>query len=84
VDPRTFAERRLLLIPALRLVGSTAVWRTGFDVHETTLSPAETRALCLAVDAATIGEVCASFELTDEAFAALRSWVAEGWVAALD
>jgi hypothetical protein len=84
VDPRTFAERRLRLIPALRLAGSTAVWRTGFDVHELTLSAAETRALWLALDGATIAEVCASFELTDEAFAALQSWVAEGWVAALD
>jgi hypothetical protein len=83
IDPGTFAERRLRLIPALRLAGSTAVWRKGFDMHEIALSAAEAHALRLALEGATIAEVCGSFELPDEAFSALQSWVAEGWVAAL-
>jgi hypothetical protein len=83
IDPATFAESRLRLIPALRLAGSTAVWRRGFDVHEVALPAAEASALRLALDGATLDEVCGSFELPDEAFSALQSWVAEGWIAAL-
>jgi len=42
------------------------------------------RALRLALQGAKAGDVCAAFQKPEEAFAALQSWVAEGWVAALD
>jgi hypothetical protein len=84
VDPATFAQARLRLVASLRLAGATAVWRKGFEVQETVLHAAEARALRLALSHATAGEVCAAFAAPEEAFAALQSWVAEGWVAALD
>ena len=84
VDPATFGELRPRLLRALRLVGATAVWRTGFEVNETTLPAAEARALRLAQARATLAEVCAPFETPDKAFAALRSWVSEGWLVSLD
>jgi hypothetical protein len=83
VDPGNFAQARLRLVRSLRLVDATAVWRTGFEVQETVLPAAEARALRLALGGATAGEVCAAFSQAEEAFAALQSWVAEGWVAAL-
>ncbi|HEX4381908.1 MAG TPA: DNA-binding domain-containing protein [Myxococcales bacterium] len=83
VDPRAFADQHLRIIQALRLVGATAVWRTGFDVLETVLPAAETRALRLAIDGATIGEICSPFEDPQAAFTAIQSWVAESWLTSL-
>ena len=84
IDPRTFAQAQLGLVQSLRLVGATAVWRAGFEVKETVLPGVEVRALRLALQGAKAGDVCAAFQKPEEAFAALQSWVAEGWVAALD
>jgi hypothetical protein len=84
VDPASFAEQHLRIIQALRLVGSTAVWRAGFDVLETVLPSAEARALRLAMGGSAAGDVCACFETPADAFAAIQSWVAEHWVTSLD
>jgi hypothetical protein len=84
VDPATFAEQRLRVIQSLRLVGATAVWRTGYDVLETVLPAAEVKALRLALEGAGVGDICAAFETPPEAFTAIQSWVAEQWVVALD
>lgn len=84
IDPSSFDGQHLRVIQALRLVGATAVWRTGFDVLETVLPAAEAKALRLARAGSTAGEVCACFETPAEAFAAIQSWVAEQWVTSLD
>jgi hypothetical protein len=83
VDPQGFAEQHLRILQALRLVGATAVWRSGFDVLETVLPAAETRALRLAIGGGTIGEICGAFEDPQAAFTAIQSWVAEGWIVSL-
>ena len=83
VDPQGFADQHLRIVQALRLVGATAVWRTGFDVLETVLPAAEARALRLAIDGGTIGEICGSFADPQSAFSAIQSWVSEGWIASL-
>jgi hypothetical protein len=83
VDAEQFAHMRLQIIPALRLSGSTAVWRKGFDVFDAELAPEEARALQLALGGAPLGEICGAFGESQAAFAALQSWLAEGWIAAI-
>jgi hypothetical protein len=73
---------RVRIIPALRLASRTAVWRKGFDVHEVELDAAEARALELALGGAGFVEICGAFPDAETAYAALRSWIAEGWLAA--
>ncbi|HET7785053.1 MAG TPA: DNA-binding domain-containing protein [Myxococcales bacterium] len=73
---------RIRIIPALRLTARTAVWRKGFEVQEVELDAEEARALALAIAGASFAEVCGAFADAPAAYAALQSWVAEGWVTA--
>lgn len=83
VGPEEFARNlRVRIIPALRLASRTAVWRKGFDVHEVELDAEEARALELALGGASFAEICGAFADAPAAYAALQSWIAEGWVAA--
>jgi hypothetical protein len=65
-----------------------AVWRSGFDVFHATLDPAEATALARALAGEPLGCVCAAFagrpDAAEAAFAALSSWVDDGWVAGVD
>jgi hypothetical protein len=83
IDADEFARTlQIHLIPALRLVGRTAVWRRGFEVQETELSAIEARALELALSGAAFEEVCGAFADPAPAFEALQSWIGEGWLTA--
>ena len=73
---------RIQLVPALRLVGRTAVWRKGFEVQEIELSALEARALELALSGASFEQVCGAFGDPALAFEALQGWIGEGWLAA--
>ena len=70
------------IAPALRLAGSTVVWRTpgGYDLNEVELGPEEKRALQLALQGASFEQVCGAFADAGSAFEALQSWLAEGWL----
>jgi hypothetical protein len=82
VDEDAFAHARVKIIPALRLIGATVVWRAGFEVFDVELAPEEAKALRLALDGEPLGEICGAFGESQAAFAALQSWLAEGWIAA--
>lgn len=61
-----------------------AVWRTGFDVVHGALEPREARALAAAARGASVAVVLAAFDGEGAAaagFAALTSWLDEGWIA---
>lgn len=78
-----FAQRLTVrIVPALRLVGNTVVWRApgGFETHEVELPEDETRALRRALAGASFEEICAVFADAAAAFEALQSWIAEGWL----
>ncbi len=75
---------RIHLVPALRLVGRTAVWRKGFEVQETGLAAEEARALELALEGASFEEICGAFGDPALAFEGLQSWIGEGWLTAPD
>ena len=77
-------SRRVQCVPALRLVGRTAVWRQGFEVREAELPAEETRALALALEGAPFEEICGAFADAASAFEALRGWIGEGWLTATD
>src|SRR5262249_54025751 len=82
-----FAQKLTVrIVPALRLAGRTAVWRPhgSYDVSEVDLDAAEARALRRAIDGASFEEICGEFGDPARAFAALQSWIAEGWLAAQD
>jgi len=61
-----------------------AVWRQGFKVFHTRLSPAEARALAVALDGGSLEDVCGAFagepDPAQLAFSAVLSWFADGWV----
>jgi hypothetical protein len=63
------------------------VWRAGFEVFHARMDLDEARALEAALAGEPLSVVCAEFARRDEpaaaAFAALSSWLGEGWVAAL-
>ena len=65
-----------------------AVWRAGHEVFHAPLGEAEARGLGLALEGASLGQVCAAFSAEEDpaaaAFAALASWLDEGWVAGLE
>lgn len=65
-----------------------AVWRAGHEVLHAPLGEAEGRALGRALAGERLAEVCAAFAGEPEpaavAFAALASWLDEGWVAAVE
>jgi len=80
-----FAQRlEVRIVPALRLVGGTVVWREqgGFELSEVDLPDEEKRALQLALKGAPFDEICSAFGDAHRAFEALQSWIAEGWLAA--
>jgi hypothetical protein len=83
IGPEEFARSlEVRLVPALRLVGRTAVWRRGFEVQEAELSPEEARALERALEGASFEEICAAFGDPTSAFEALQTWIGEGWLSA--
>jgi hypothetical protein len=84
LDPDRFAQARLRLIAALRLSGNTAVWRAGFEVFDVQLEAVEAQALRLALEGEPLGEICGAFGEPALAFEALQSWLAEGWIAAVE
>jgi len=69
-------------LPSKNQVG---VWRKGFEVFHVVIAEDEAVALGLARQGAPLAEVCEAFGERDNAaqaaFAALASWLAEGWVA---
>jgi hypothetical protein len=64
-----------------------AVWRSGFEVFHARIEPDEARALATALAGDPLSQVCAAFERREDpgaaAFAALASWLDEGWIAAI-
>lgn len=66
---------------------AVVAWRSGFDVFHARVEPDEAAALEAAIAGAPLAEVCAAFERHEDpaaaAFAALSSWLDEGWLAAL-
>lgn len=84
MEPAAFAQAlSVRIVPALRLVGSTVVWRApgGFELHEVEVPEDEARALGLALSGASFEDVCAAFGEPSRAYEALQSWLAEGWIA---
>ncbi len=65
-----------------------AVWRTGFEVVHGPLDADEGAALASALAGEPLAAVCAAFEGRDDpggaAASALASWLAEGWIAAVE
>jgi len=83
IGPEEFARSlEVRLVPALRLVGRTAVWRRGFEVQEAELSPEEARALECALEGGSFEEICGAFGDPTSAFEALQTWIGEGWLSA--
>lgn len=85
MEPQDFArEMSLRMIPALRLVGTTAVWRAkeGLEVREVDLPEDERRALQLALGGAPFERIRGAFGEGRRAFEVLQGWLAEGWIAA--
>jgi hypothetical protein len=66
---------------------AVAVWRAGFEVFHTRLEIDEAEALEIARAGQPLSDVCAAFELREDragaAYAALSSWLDEGWIAAV-
>jgi hypothetical protein len=66
---------------------AVAVWRAGFEVFHARLDPDEAEALARAASGEPLAAVCAAFERREDpagaAFAALGSWLDEGWVASV-
>lgn len=64
------------------------VWRSEHEVFHTALDRHEALALRAALGGASLLDVCARFAAVDEpvsaGFAALASWIDEGWVAAIE
>jgi hypothetical protein len=71
------------------VAGRTAVvvWRAGFEVFHARVELDEARAIDAAIAGEPLSLVCAHFERREDpaaaAFAALSSWLDEGWIAAL-
>jgi hypothetical protein len=73
--------------PSVARAAHLAVWRGGFDVFHAEVSAPEAAALGAAAAGATLGEVLAAFEgpgAVEAGFAALASWLDEGWVAGVE
>ncbi len=66
---------------------AVAVWRAGFDVFHARVGPDEAVALRAARGGEPLARVCAAFggaaDPAGAAFAALASWLDEGWIAAV-
>lgn len=67
---------------------AVAVWRSGFDVLHAALTPEEGEALGRALAGEPLGDVCEAFaeraDAAEAAFAAVSSWVDDGWIAGVD
>ncbi|HVO17644.1 MAG TPA: DNA-binding domain-containing protein [Anaeromyxobacter sp.] len=87
-EPWRAAHRGEEPTPAAPGPAYLAVWRAGHDVLHAPLDAAEARALEAALAGAALSEVCASFAAADQpatvGFAALSSWLDEGWVAGVE
>jgi hypothetical protein len=75
-------------LPEPRPAPSAAVvWRRGFEIFHAGVALDEARALEAALDGRPMGDVCSTFgdrpDAAEAAFAALASWVDEGWIAAV-
>jgi len=74
---------------AAPVVGTTAVvvWRAGFEVFHAPVGLDEARALEIARAGEPLPNVCAAFQPREDpvraAFAAVASWLDEGWIAAI-
>jgi len=68
-------------------VTAVVVWRSGFEVFHARVELDEARAIETALAGALLPRVCAAFEQREDpaaaAFAALASWLGEGWIAAI-
>jgi hypothetical protein len=68
-----------------RRAAAVAVWRVGFEVVHARVGEPEAEALLRALAGAPLAEVCEAFAPAEdparEAFEALSSWLAEGWIA---
>jgi hypothetical protein len=66
---------------------AVVVWRCGFDVFHSRVELDEARAVEAALAGEPLPRVCAAFERREDpaaaAFAALASWLDEGWIAAI-
>ena len=75
-------------LPVDRRPVQVAVWRKGFEVLHSSMTPSETEALARARDGASLAEVCEAFAGAEdpqaEAFRTLGAWFSDGWVAAVD
>jgi len=74
--------------PPVPGASAAAVWRRGFDVLHAAIGPEEALALEAALRGEALGEICGAFagreDAAEAAFAALGSWLDEGWVARVD
>ena len=74
--------------PPAAAPGAVAVWRNGFDVLHAALEPDEAAALESALAGEPLERVCAPFggraDGAEAAFAALSSWVDDGWIAGVE
>lgn len=68
--------------------GAAAVWRPELDAVHGALPADEAEALARAMTGAAVSEICEAFAAAaapvEAAFAAIASWVDEGWVAGVD
>lgn len=66
---------------------AVVVWRSGFEVFHSRVDLDEARALAAAAAGEPLSRVCAEFAGREEpaaaAFAALSSWLEEGWISAI-
>jgi hypothetical protein len=113
LEPESFPDARLEVIPALRVLAldhaaaavwgrlekaepagepvaqriAVVVWRAGFEVFHARVELDEARALQDAVAGEPLSLVCAELGRREDpaaaAFAALSSWLEEGWIAAI-
>lgn len=87
-EPWLEAIRGVAATPAPAAPTFLAVWRAGSEVLHAPLDPSEGLALQAALSGARLLDVCERFAAADEpaeaGFAALASWLDEGWVAGVE
>ena len=84
IPPDAWGDVVLELHPAVRVLDTHVVWRTGFEVFQAPINDAEREALRTAKSGAVLPDVLAPFgEDAGAAFEALRSWFNEGMVSRL-
>ena len=60
--------------------GRAVVWRSGYEVFHVAVDEDEAHAVELALQGATLADVCGCFDSPELAFAALQGWLGEGWI----